>query len=74
MAVFIVGDSVKALERLTEAKFMGKAIHVHAEKGDLGRIEGVDGEWLTVTWERTGTTTDCHASELAPPLARLVSA
>lgn len=60
------GDRVTASRKITEAGFMGKRVHVHALKGDLGQVRLQDGEYSTVTWERTGTTTDCHASEIEP--------
>lgn len=59
-----VGDSVRAAAVITEEDFNGKAIHVHARIDDLGIIRGIDGEWLNVTWSPSGTTTECHESEI----------
>lgn len=59
------------MESIREA-FSGRTF-VHAVAGDLGVIVGVDGDWLTVTWETTGTTTDCHVSELRPTRATELS-
>lgn len=57
---------VAATKRITEAGFLGKREHVHALVGDRGTVQAVDGAWATVTWDRTGTTTDCHTSEFRP--------
>lgn len=59
-----VGMSVLAAERITENDFMGRETWVHAQPGEAGIVLLSDGEWLTVTWDRTGTTTDVHASEV----------
>ncbi len=58
------GDSVRAAETITEQNFMGRRTWVHARVGELGHVMAIDGEWSTITWDRSGTTTDCHASEL----------
>lgn len=62
----MVGARVLALEELSERNFMDKVLHVHAIEGDVGVIQEIDGLWATITWERTGTTTDCHFSEFRP--------
>lgn len=61
-----VGDWVQATEDISEPGFMGFELWVHALRGGVGHVMGVGSaeEMFTVTWERTGTTTDCHASEL----------
>jgi hypothetical protein len=66
---FSVGGVVEAAGKVTEKGFLGKRVWVHAEPGDLGSIESVDGEWFTVTWHRKGTTTDCHLDELRRPVS-----
>ncbi|SEU06753.1 hypothetical protein [Stigmatella erecta] len=58
------GDRVCAASMITEENFMGRGRHVHARQGDLGVVQKVDGEWLTVTWVLTGTTYDSHISDL----------
>lgn len=60
------GGRVIAAARITEKNFAGKAEHVHAMPGDEGLIRAADGEWLTVTWHPSGTTTDCHAEDVVP--------
>lgn len=62
--IAMVGERVQALTRVTERRFAGKNVHVHAAPGDVGIVHQVDGDWSTVTFERSGTTTDCHASEI----------
>jgi hypothetical protein len=64
---FEVGDAVRAARVIFERDFGGCPFHVHAEPGEMGWVQIVDGNWLTVTWAREGTTTDCHVSELAMP-------
>ncbi len=61
---FRVGDTVRAASRITEEEFAGNPLHTHASVGDLGLVQVVDGEWLTVTWQPSGTTTDCNLSEV----------
>jgi hypothetical protein len=61
---FVVGDWVQAVEVITEPNFMGELLWQHAHKGAVGHVMGLDGEWLTVTFEHSGTTTDCHFSEV----------
>lgn len=51
---------VVAVEEITEENFNGQARHVHAARGDAGRVLEVDGEWLNVRWLRVGTVTLCH--------------
>jgi hypothetical protein len=59
-----IGDWVQALTVETEADFRGEAVWTHAKPGYVGHVVGVDGPWITVTFERTGTTTDCHVEDL----------
>lgn len=59
-----VGDWVQAGVEITEPDFLGQALHLHAQRGGIGHVVQMDGEWATVTWERTGTTTDCHLEQL----------
>lgn len=59
-----VGNKVVAVEPITEQNFAGKKLHTHALRGDVGRVWHVDGDWITVTFERTGTTTGCDRREL----------
>lgn len=64
-----VGGLVQAAEDITEPGFNGQALWTHARRNAVGHVMGMDldeaGEaWATITWERTGTTTDCHESEL----------
>ncbi len=50
---------VRATEDITENNFPESGnVHTHALRGDVGEVQGVDGEWLTVTWTRIGTTID----------------
>lgn len=60
------GDVVQANGRITERNFPtpGK-VHVHARKAELGRVRAVDGEWLTVTFDVSGTTADVHRTEVS---------
>lgn len=61
-----VGDVVEAIKTITEDNFPKHGQHhTHAKLGDLGDVRGVDGEWVTVTWRRSTTTTDCHPSEIS---------
>jgi hypothetical protein len=55
-----------AVEEIAEENFNGAEHFVHAQRGDVGVIHEVDGEWANVTWNRTGTTTVCHESQFAP--------
>ena len=58
------GDMVRALDTITETDFLDDGLEfTHAQKGDLGVVREVKGQWSTVTWGGTGTTTICHASE-----------
>ncbi len=59
-----VGCRVKALVQIAEVGFRGAGEFVHAEQGDLGRIEAADGTTLTVTWERHRTVTDVDVGEV----------
>ncbi len=59
-----IGCRVKALVQITEAGFRGAGEFVHAEEGDLGRIEAADGTTLTVQWERHRTITDVDVLEV----------
>lgn len=60
-----VGDWVQAIERITEENFAGKALHVHAETGGVGHVLNVESDgWVNVWFERSGTITICHESEL----------
>jgi len=57
---------VTAAIQIIEENFMGEALWVHAEPGDSGVVRQTTPDGLyTVTWSRTGTTTDCFVSELA---------
>ncbi len=57
---------VAAAMQITESDFNGEALWIHAEPGESGVVRQTSPEGVyTVTWERTGTTTDCFASELA---------
>ena len=38
--------------------------HTHAMPGDVGQVVGINGEFLLVTWEPSGTTCDCHLTDL----------
>lgn len=59
-----LGSWVLATQEITEPDFMGEIQWTHALAGAVGHVLGVpDPDWVTVTWERTGTTTDCHVSE-----------
>lgn len=61
----ITGAEVSAASEIDESDFLAEGeVHIHARRGESGVVRVVDGEWLTVTWRRTGTTTDCHLSEL----------
>ncbi len=61
---FNLGCTVTAAGHITEENFAGSPFHVHALEGCTGTVMGVDGDFLTVTWHQSGTTTDCHLSEL----------
>jgi hypothetical protein len=62
-----VGTLVRAAKRVAEVGFNGPGVWVHATKGELGRVVHVDDpEWLTVQFERTGTATLVHTSEVQP--------
>lgn len=64
MSSVMVGDWVQALVIQEEEGFRGADVWVHAEPGAVGHVMRVDGETITVTFERTETTTDCHVSDL----------
>ncbi len=57
--------TVAAVEEIFETDFAATGdIHFHAFAGEVGTVQVTDGEWLTVTWHRTGTTTDVHQDEV----------
>lgn len=55
---------VKALNQILESGLFDDGDWEHAGTGDLGQVVGSNGDFLLVTWDRTGTTCDCHPSEL----------
>ncbi len=61
-----IGDWVQATEVITESDFMGQKRWVHARKGGIGHVISVseDPNWVDVFFERTGTTSICHTSEI----------
>jgi hypothetical protein len=59
-----IGTRVKALKRLTEENFMGAALHVHAEPGDIGEVVDVDDTWITVRFQPSDTATGCAPEEI----------
>lgn len=59
-----IGTEVKATKRLTEENFMGAALHVHAERGEVGIVEDVDPIWITVRFRRSGTAVGCSKDEI----------
>lgn len=64
---FEVGDWVQALEQIEEELPDGY-LHTHTRVGGIGHVLSADVEgdrdWLTVFWERSGTTTDVQTSEI----------
>jgi len=74
----VVGDRVQAKIRVydlpgenfgpphprTVAKYGAFAAHIHAEPGELGIVADRDGERVTVTFDRTGTTSDVVSEEV----------
>lgn len=60
-----VGSQVVAQNRITELGLLKRReLHVHAEPGDSGNVVFAVDDRRTVTWERTGTTSECLLSEL----------
>ena len=58
-------SEVRARFDVEEADFPEEGnTHTHARAGETGHVRMVVGEWLTVTWHRTGTTYDVHVSEV----------
>jgi hypothetical protein len=57
------GDVVHALQPITEeGRERGKAVLVHAQPGDVGRVLAIEGEWATVAWKKS--TADAHQSAI----------
>jgi hypothetical protein len=59
-----IGQRVRAVEKLTEENFAGKALHVHAERGDVGEVVHVDQHWVTVRFDGSGTAYSCAPEEV----------
>ena len=67
----MAGNLVQAMVEIAEVGFSPEPdaepdpdhVHVHAVPGDYGAVQARDGEWATVTWIRTGSTTDCHEEQ-----------
>lgn len=58
-----VGDWVQATESIVEELYEGDVIE-HAGARDVGHVLMVNGAWITVSFERTGTVTDAHRDQL----------
>ncbi len=61
-----VGDWVQAVEEIAEEDFMGEGTFIHAREGGIGHILDLtdDPESVNVYFERTGTVSVCHVSEI----------
>lgn len=70
-----VGDCVVAVEQIVEENFLGARLHIHAEKGDVGRVVHINGLNLpTVRFIRTRTATLCGLNEVVVQRAAAVPA
>lgn len=59
-----VGDKVRAVSVVSEEGFAGSGAFIHAQPKDPGRVYSASGDTADVWFERTGTLTVCHVSEL----------
>jgi hypothetical protein len=61
-----IGDWVQAAEDVTEPGFEGDPDFAHARRGGIGHVISLtdDPEVVDVYWERTGSKSTCHVSEL----------
>lgn len=59
-----IGDWVQAVDVIKERDFMGERQWIHATPGAIGHVWGLRGNQATVTWERTGTTTEVLLEEI----------
>ena len=63
--IFEIGDWVQAGDEINEPDFMGQAVWTHARKNAIGHVlEVLDDGMVNVFWERSGTVTVCHPSEI----------
>lgn len=59
-----VDDKVRAVSIVSEEGFAGAGVFIHARPGDLGRVYSTSGDTADIWFERTGSLTVCHVSEL----------
>lgn len=61
------GDIVQATEEITEPRFNGAEVWIHARAGGIGHVLDAarcsEPGWWIVLWERTGTVVDTHSSQ-----------